>query len=144
MGALAAADVAVVFATPERMRVGFSGVLDPTTLKTKRARGIRKLDAEALHELRKELKKLRYAADMLASIYPRKRVSAYLKALKALQDGFGSLNDAAMAEDTLTGAGAPAPAGERVPLSRIATVAAMEEGAAGRRAYRRRCRGVSV
>jgi len=74
----------------------------------KRARGIRKLEADALHELRKELKKLRYAADMLASIYPRKRVSAYLKALKALQTGFGSLNDAAMAGEILTSAAAPA------------------------------------
>ncbi|MBD8531781.1 MULTISPECIES: hypothetical protein [unclassified Massilia] len=40
-GAVAAADVAVLLATPERMRVGFSGVLDPVSLNTKRARGIR-------------------------------------------------------------------------------------------------------
>lgn len=40
-GALAAADVAVLFATPERMRVGFSGILDPVSLKTKRGHGIR-------------------------------------------------------------------------------------------------------
>jgi hypothetical protein len=40
-GALAAADVAVLFATPERMRVGFSGIFDPVSLKTKRGHGIR-------------------------------------------------------------------------------------------------------
>jgi CHAD domain-containing protein len=37
-----------------------------------------------LHELRKELKKLRYAADMLAPIFAAKRVEGHLKALKRL------------------------------------------------------------
>jgi len=40
-GAVVAANAAVLFATPERMRVGFSGVLDPVPLKTKRGHGIR-------------------------------------------------------------------------------------------------------
>ena len=39
-----------------------------------------------------------------------KQVAAYLKALKELQDSFGSLNDAAMARGVLTGPEAPAPA----------------------------------
>lgn len=82
----------------------------------KRGRHVRRLDAEGLHALRKELKKLRYAADMLAPIFPKKRVAGYVRTLKALQDDFGSLNDAAMAEACLTGRGAPAfgdPAAQR-------------------------------
>ena len=38
---MAAADIAVLFSTPERMRVGFSGALDEASLPTKSARGIR-------------------------------------------------------------------------------------------------------
>ena len=77
---------------------------------------IRQLDSEALHELRKELKKLRYTVDMLGPLYPGDRVGPYLKALKELQDSFGSLNDAAMAAAELTGDGAPgaeSPAAQR-------------------------------
>ena len=73
----------------------------------KKGRRIRKLEAEELHELRKELKKLRYTADVLDSIYPGKKVKSYIKALKALQDQFGSLNDAAMAEEYFTAPEAP-------------------------------------
>lgn len=40
-GAVAAADIGLVLATPERLRVGFSDVLDPASLETRRARGIR-------------------------------------------------------------------------------------------------------
>jgi CHAD domain-containing protein len=76
----------------------------------KMGRGIDRLDVEALHELRKELKKLRYAVDMLGPVFPGKRMSEYLKALKEMQDTFGSLNDAAMAAEALTGPQAPATA----------------------------------
>jgi CHAD domain-containing protein len=75
----------------------------------KAGRHVRKLDAEALHELRKQLKELRYAVDMLGPLYPVEAVKPYLGALKELQDSFGSLNDAAMAAESLTGEGAPAP-----------------------------------
>jgi hypothetical protein len=34
-------DLAALLSTPERMRVGFSGVLDPVSLETRRARGLR-------------------------------------------------------------------------------------------------------
>jgi len=73
----------------------------------KAGRHIGRLDSEALHELRKELKKLRYAVDMLGPLYPGARVGPYLKALKELQDSFGSLNDVAMAQAELTGPEAP-------------------------------------
>jgi len=73
----------------------------------KRGRKIRKLHEEGLHELRKELKKLRYTADVLDPIYPGKKVTAFLKSLKQLQDTFGSLNDAAMVHAILAGPDAP-------------------------------------
>ncbi|MBP7241110.1 CYTH and CHAD domain-containing protein [Amaricoccus sp.] len=73
----------------------------------KRGRRIETRDAEALHELRKELKKLRYAAEMLGPVFPRKKVEAFLRPLKDLQDAFGSLNDGAMATGKLTGDDAP-------------------------------------
>ncbi len=73
----------------------------------KRGRKPEKLSAEELHELRKELKKLRYAADMLSPVFAAKRVEGHLKALRRLQDTFGSLNDAAMAREILSGPEAP-------------------------------------
>ena len=68
---------------------------------------VRELDAAGLHELRKELKKLRYTVDMFAPLYEGARMRDYLRALKELQDSFGSLNDAVMAEDALSGPEAP-------------------------------------
>lgn len=76
----------------------------------KRGRGIETLPPEALHELRKELKKLRYTVDIFLPIFPEKKASAYLKALKRMQETFGSLNDAAMASGHLTGENRPDPA----------------------------------
>lgn len=84
------------------------GLLRKRTAKSRRkAQGLRHLDTEELHDLRKELKKLRYTADILDPIYTDKRVASYIKSLKQMQDTFGSLNDATMAHDYLTGPDAP-------------------------------------
>lgn len=68
-----------------------------------RGRRIDRLDAEGLHALRKELKTLRYTAEMLAPVFPGKPAARYLKTLKALQESFGSLNDAATAQTLMAG-----------------------------------------
>ena len=73
----------------------------------KLGRKVRELDAAGLHQLRKELKKLRYTVDMFAPLYGGARMRDYLRALKELQDSFGSLNDAVMAGEALTGPDAP-------------------------------------
>jgi CHAD domain-containing protein len=73
----------------------------------KRAKGLDRLSTEQRHELRKELKKLRYSVEFCASLYPEKKVKPFLKRLKALQAVFGSLNDAAMAKELLGGPDAP-------------------------------------
>ena len=71
----------------------------------KRARGLATLDAEQRHELRKELKTLRYAVEFFSSLYPAKHVDPFLKRLKKLQTVFGDLNDAATVRAHVDGSG---------------------------------------
>ncbi len=73
----------------------------------KRARGIEDLTVEERHELRKALKRLRYAVEFFAALYPAKAVKPFLKHLKDLQNLFGDLNDVAVAEAIFSGADAP-------------------------------------
>ena len=53
------------------------------------------------HALRIAAKKLRYAAEFFAVLYPRKRARPYLAALAALQDVLGALNDARVTQRLL-------------------------------------------
>lgn len=55
----------------------------------------------ALHRLRIALKKLRYAAEFFAPLYPARKVKAYLKQVRALQEHLGDLNDIANVRHTL-------------------------------------------
>jgi triphosphatase len=59
------------------------------------ARKLETLNVEQRHELRKQLKKLRYAVEFLSSLFPSKQVEPFLKRLRKLQTVFGDLNDAA-------------------------------------------------
>lgn len=68
------------------------------------ARAAAQLAPEARHALRIELKKLRYALDFLASLFPAKRVQPYSRALAAAQDLLGRMNDLATAQRLLAGA----------------------------------------
>ncbi len=61
----------------------------------KRAHNLETLTVEQRHELRKELKKLRYAVEFLSSLFPARQVEPFLKHLRKLQNVFGDLNDAA-------------------------------------------------
>lgn len=68
----------------------------------KKGHDLASLDDEARHEVRKDAKKLRYAVEFFAPLFDRtksvrKDQKAFLKALKALQDDLGALNDLAMA-----------------------------------------------
>ena len=68
---------------------------------------------EARHAARLAAKKLRYAAEFFASVYPRKKTRAYRKALTVLQEELGSWNDAAVAARVaaqITGPQSPAAA----------------------------------
>lgn len=50
-------------------------------------------EAEALHELRKTCKKLRYLMEFFKSLYPAIKIRELIEALKDLQDNLGKLND---------------------------------------------------
>ena len=57
------------------------------------ARDHGKMNAERRHELRIAFKKLRYALDFFAPLFPGKRLAAYQASLVAIQDLLGTLND---------------------------------------------------
>ena len=59
------------------------------------------LSAKERHQVRIALKKLRYATEFFAALYPKKRSKPYLAALKDLQDRLGHLNDVAVAEQLI-------------------------------------------
>ena len=61
---------------------------------------IEHLAAEERHELRKDLKKLRYTVDLFGGLFEaRKQVGAYGKALSKMQDQLGIFNDFAVARE---------------------------------------------
>lgn len=62
------------------------------------AADIAALDGEHRHELRKELKKLRYAVEFFAPLHKRARVAAFVAHLKDLQEIMGHVMDAAVGE----------------------------------------------
>jgi triphosphatase len=53
------------------------------------------------HQLRKELKKLRYASELTSALFKRKGVKRYLAALGELQEVLGALNDVAVGRSVL-------------------------------------------
>jgi inorganic triphosphatase YgiF len=74
----------------------------------KRGAAVPEATPEARHEVRIAAKKLRYAAEFFASLYPRKRVTRYARSLAGIQEILGALNDAAVVERLLAEAGARA------------------------------------
>ena len=63
--------------------------------------GFEDLDAEQRHKVRIQLKQLRYATEFFATLYPKRRVSPYLEAMKSLQDQLGASNDVEVARKLL-------------------------------------------
>lgn len=55
------------------------------------------------HQLRIDVKKLRYALDFFAPLYPERRVTRYLERLSGLQDALGYLNDVTVARGLIDG-----------------------------------------
>ncbi len=82
----------------------------------KRGKRLHELDAAERHRLRIAAKKLRYAAEFFAALYPKRRLRPYVRALAAMQDVLGGLNDAA----TLLRLLPEALAGARAPDARVA------------------------
>jgi inorganic triphosphatase YgiF len=71
-------------------------------------KALKKIDwvnAPERHRRRVRIKRLRYAADAFAGCFAPARASRYLAALERLQDGFGDLNDIAVARRLGAGRG---------------------------------------
>ncbi|MGQ3054690.1 MAG: CYTH and CHAD domain-containing protein [Roseateles sp.] len=58
------------------------------------------LDADALHELRKRVKRQRYVFEFFAPLLPRKHAARHLQALAAAQQALGEINDLVAARDS--------------------------------------------
>ncbi|TCZ56263.1 CYTH and CHAD domain-containing protein [Roseicella aquatilis] len=66
--------------------------------------------AEALHEVRLEAKRLRYAAELFAPLWPGKATRRFQKRLSALQEDLGIANDTAVARGLVASLGSSVPA----------------------------------
>jgi CHAD domain-containing protein len=62
---------------------------------------IEQLEPDALHAIRLRAKRMRYAAEVLAPIYPGKAAKRFLRRLTRLQDRLGDLNDGTVANALL-------------------------------------------
>lgn len=79
-----------------------AAVLDKRLRRVRRAgRGFKQLTPEALHALRKDGKRLRYAAEAFAPLFPGAPARRFLKRLRALQGALGDMQDAQVARDLL-------------------------------------------
>lgn len=75
----------------------------------RRARALRGAEPQVMHRFRIAAKKARYGAEFFASLTRKGATRAYIERLGALQDGFGRLNDAAVAARLLSELGAAQP-----------------------------------
>ncbi|TDH63809.1 CHAD domain-containing protein [Dankookia rubra] len=66
--------------------------------------------AEALHEVRLEAKRLRYATELFAPLWPGKATRRFQKRLSALQEELGIANDTAVARSLVASLGGGVPA----------------------------------
>ena len=91
----------------------------------RRGAALGRLDADAEHQLRVDIKKLRYAAEFLASLYPARpeaaRCHRFVDALKDLQEQLGIANDRRIANAV---AARLAPASELPPVPDLPAKAA--------------------
>ena len=79
-----------------------SSVLGKRLKKLLHADGeIRDLEPHALHAIRLRAKRLRYAAEIFAPLYPGKQTHRFIRRLGRLQDRLGTLNDGAVAASLL-------------------------------------------
>lgn len=67
----------------------------------KRGRKLAGATAHERHRVRIAAKKARYTSEFFASLFPARRLRAYMRGLAALQDVLGAINDAAVADRLL-------------------------------------------
>ncbi len=71
------------------------------------------LDTPALHAIRLDGKRLRYAAEMFAPLFDRKETRRFLRRLTELQETLGALNDGAVATTLMTELAGARPGSDR-------------------------------
>lgn len=104
-------DPAIVGAREAAIAGVATGALERLRRKVKKqGRKLETLPDDMRHEIRKDAKKLRYAVEFFEALYTgKKRVrrrARFLSALEALQERLGTLNDLAVAGETVASAGA--------------------------------------
>jgi CHAD domain-containing protein len=78
-------------------------ILDKAHRKLKkRGQGVELMNADERHKLRIQVKKVRYASEFFASLFPRKKADRYLEALRSLQDELGRMHDLEVARDLIS------------------------------------------
>ncbi|MFM7083472.1 MAG: CHAD domain-containing protein, partial [Hyphomicrobium sp.] len=65
---------------------------------TKFGHNLEEMSIEEFHDLRKNLKTLRYSVEMFSSLYPKKNLQNFMKSLRELQNKFGYINDVTLIE----------------------------------------------
>lgn len=80
-------------------------------------KGLAKLKPVRRHQLRIQIKKLRYATEFLGRLFPRRKVVPYTDTLKTLQDRLGVANDLTVARGILERVADDAHGKERARLS---------------------------
>jgi inorganic triphosphatase YgiF len=119
----------------DRTADGFAAkLLDRYRRRLKRGgKRLTRIDDEARHEVRILAKKLRYAAEFFAGLFPekaqRRRRKAFLTALETLQERLGDLNDGATAISVLRAIGLDEEAAAAVAQTGIDRDAALEQAA---------------
>ena len=81
---------------------------DRRRVARKRSKGFAGQSAEQRHRLRIALKKLRYGAELLASLYEGNAVERFIKRVKRLQDDLGRANDVRVGHDIVAELARPA------------------------------------
>ena len=95
-GVDATAPAAAILASPARAFA--APVLSHRQRKlVQRGANLASADPAARHAARLAAKRLRYAAEFFAPLFPQRKARRYLAALEALQDVLGELNDASVA-----------------------------------------------
>lgn len=75
---------------------------------TSAGRDLAGVNGEALHEIRKQAKRLRYAGEIFAPLFSEKTARKYLSKLADVQEALGIVNDAAVAASLMAGLGSGA------------------------------------
>jgi triphosphatase len=92
-------DVPVEISATEQLTRRFKNI-------RKKGKRLTRLDARSRHKLRIQAKKVRYASEFFAGLFPGKKASKrrekFLSALESVQDCLGDLNDIAVHEDRIT------------------------------------------